>query len=119
MESGSFGFLVLVFVGILLISAFLKPGKELFVDLTPAPDTLDSPREPYHLLNGVLPNAPRDSIGCLTSGCCHATDFEQRTDLTGNFIQRTNNYKRGYPDTCSAPLEFVTAFYKTKPLQDY
>lgn len=84
----------------------------------PAPTTLNKPRTPYHLLSDVIPDAPRDTIGCLTARCCPETDFESRTNLTGNYLQRTNNYKRSYPDNCTGPLhEFTTAFYKTTTLK--
>lgn len=84
----------------------------------PAPDALNEPRRPYHLLADVLPDAPVDRVGCLTAGCCNATDFEARTNLTGNYLQRTNNYKRGYPDSCTGPFhEFVLRFYKPETLQ--
>lgn len=84
----------------------------------PAKAALDDPRKPYHLLSGVLQDAPRDTIGCLRAGCCNETDFEARTNLTGNYLQRTNNYKRSYPDNCTGPLhEFTMAFYKTTPLK--
>ena len=34
-------------------------------------------------------------------------------ELNGQYVQRTNNYRREYPDNCSAPLnEFVGAVYK-------
>lgn len=83
----------------------------------PAPASLNEPRAPYHLLSDVIPNAPRDTIGCLRAGCCNETDFEARTNQTGNYLQRTNNYKRAYPDNCTAPLhEFTMSFYKTTPL---
>lgn len=78
----------------------------------PAPATLDSPRKPYNLLQ-ELPPAPRGSISCLKASCCAETDFEWRTNLTGNYLQRTNNYKREFPDNCSGPLhELTLAFYK-------
>ena len=83
----------------------------------PAPARLDTPRKPYHLLSDILKDAPRDTIGCLTAGCCNETDFEARTNLTGNYLQRTNNYRRAYPDNCSTPLhELTMSFYKTTPL---
>jgi hypothetical protein len=83
----------------------------------PANASLQQPRKPYHLLSDVLQDAPRDTIGCLRAGCCNETDFEARTNLTGNYIQRTNNYKRVYPDNCTGPLhEFTLAFYKATPL---
>ncbi len=97
---------------------FNVQGKtEVGSDSGPGPASLTQPRKPYHLLSDVLQNAPRDTIGCLRAGCCNETDFEARTNLTGNYLQRTNNYKRGYPDNCSGPLhEFTMSFYKTTPL---
>lgn len=88
-----------------------------FTDLTPSDANLDKSREPYHLLNGVLENAPSDTIGSLTACACNSTDFEARTNLTGNYLQRTNNYIRSYPDNCTGPLhDFTMAFYKVKTL---
>lgn len=78
----------------------------------PANAALDTPRKPYNLLE-QLPAAPRGSISCLKASCCAETDFEWRTNKTGNYLQRTNNYKREFPDNCSGPLhELTLAFYK-------
>ena len=83
----------------------------------PADAELNQPRKPYNLLD-QLPAAPRGSISCLNASCCSETDFESRTNLTGNYLQRTNNYKREFPDSCSAPLtELNLAFYKNSVLQ--
>ena len=61
--------------------------------------------QPYHLL--------KESISCVDSRSCYATDFQRTIEKTGNFQQLTNNYKRKYPDSCSAPLqELVLNFYK-------
>ena len=92
-------------------------GKPETSDVSgPADATLNQPRTPYNLLPN-LPPAPRGSISCLTARCCAETDFETRTNLTGNFLQRTNNYKREFPDSCSAPLtELNLAFYKNSLL---
>jgi len=92
-------------------------GKSETNDVSgPANADLKQPRKPYNLLQ-ELPPAPRGSISCLTAGCCAETDFETRTNLTGNFLQRTNNYKREYPDSCSAPLtELNLAFYNNSVL---
>lgn len=82
----------------------------------PADASLKQPREPYNLLK-ELPPAPRGSPSCLTASCCAETDFEWRTNKTGNYLQRTNNYKREFPDSCSAPLtELNLAFYKNAVL---
>ena len=97
----------------------VKGKSEVNPDSGPGPASLTQPRKPYHLLSDVLQNAPHDTVGCLTAGCCDATDFEARTNLTGNYLQRTNNYKRDYPDNCTGPLhDFTMAFYRTTPLKD-
>jgi hypothetical protein len=96
----------------------VKGKSEVNPDSGPGPASLAQPRKPYHLLSDVLQNAPRDTVGCLTAGCCNETDFEARTNLTGNYLQRTNNYKRSYPDNCTGPLhDFTMAFYKTETLK--
>ena len=83
----------------------------------PANASLTEPRKPYHLLPD-LPPAPRGSISCLKASCCAETDFEWRTNLTGNFLQRTNNYKREFPDNCTGPRQELTlAFYKPDVLR--
>lgn len=92
-------------------------AQEIEVDLSPANAELTKPRKPYHLLSDVLQDAPRDTVGNLRAACCAETDFEARTNLTGNYLQRTNNYKRSYPDNCTGPLhDFTMAFYKTEKL---
>ena len=97
----------------------VKGKSEVNPDSGPGPASLTQPRKPYHLLSDVLQNAPRDTVGCLTAGCCNETDFEARTNLTGNYLQRTNNYKREYPDNCTGPLhDFTMAFYKTDTLKN-
>jgi hypothetical protein len=82
------------------------PGK-------PAPVELRN-KEPYHLLEDQLPPA-RDplTLSCVNSRSCYATDTEAYLSKTGNYRQLTNNYKRNYPDHCSAPRqELVLSFYK-------
>jgi hypothetical protein len=84
----------------------------------PAPATLN-PRTPYHLLTGVLKNAPVDNQdnSRLNSCACYGIDYENRIQRTGNFVQRTNNYKRLNPDSCSAPFhELVNNFYEKQTL---
>jgi hypothetical protein len=119
-------FIVLVlFLSIFLLPKTLAYTPPSFAKIIPiqktegfeellAPATLDKPRTPYHPLNDWLQDAPRDTVGCLTAGCCYETSMQNRIDLVGNYKQMTNNYRHGYPDNCSAPLtQFVTAFYKT------
>jgi hypothetical protein len=84
--------------------------------ISPATLTLQNPREPYNLLNGVLPpsDAPAPSP---SSAACYDADFQKRLERTGNYRQLTNNYKRGVPDSCSAPNhDLVMGFYKVEAL---
>jgi hypothetical protein len=80
---------------------------------SPAPANVHN-NNPYHLLNDII-SKPRDTeaLSCVNSRSCYATDFERIISKTGNYRQLTNNYKRGYPDSCSAPYqELVLNFYK-------
>lgn len=84
---------------------------------SPSPADLYN-NQPYHLLSDMLP-PPREkeSISCVNSRSCYATDFDRMVSKTGNFRQMTNNYKRGYPDSCSSPYqELVLNFYKADPI---
>jgi len=85
---------------------------ETIQNVNPADDTsVNKPREPYSLLNGVLPFATRKMAP--TSQRCYEADFQSRLEKGGNYRQLTNNYKRAAPDSCSGPLhEFVLSYYK-------
>ncbi len=86
--------------------------------LSPGPTGFDAPRQPYNLLNGWL--EPRGEPAYPTAERCRAADFQVWLERTGNFRQLTNNYKRGDPDSCSAPIEDMTmAFYKIEPTPEY
>lgn len=51
----------------------------------------------------------------LTADGCAKTDAARQMELGGQYVQRTNNYRREYPDNCSSPLsEFVGGFYEPK-----
>jgi hypothetical protein len=80
---------------------------------TPGPADLYN-NQPYHLLaDEMSPPRVKETISCVNSRSCYATDFERMVSKTGNYRQFTNNYKRGYPDSCSAPYqELVLNFYK-------
>jgi hypothetical protein len=101
------------------VAADLSPGAPL--ESVSGPDKAYlSPRIPYHLLNGVIPNAPvDDQINSKMNSCsCYGTDFANRIQLTGNYIQMTNNYKRKNPDSCTAPYhELVNNFYKVETMK--
>ena len=54
-------------------------------------------------------------LGTLGAAGCAAIDQSRELELDGQYVQRTNNYRRQYPDNCSAPLtEFVGSVYKEK-----
>ena len=74
--------------------------------------------QPYHLLGDEMsPPRMKESLSCVNSRSCYASDFERMISRTGNFRQFTNNYKRGYPDSCSSPYqELVLNFYKAETL---
>lgn len=73
--------------------------------------------QPYHLLDDIFsPPRLKESLSCVNSRSCYASDFENVLSKTGNFRQITNNYKREYPDNCSAPFQELTLnFYKVAP----
>ena len=74
-------------------------------------------QKPYHLLSDEFDPLSPEKISCVNSRSCYATSFDRFLEQTGNFRQITNNYQRGYPDSCSSPFqELVLSFYKTQPL---
>jgi len=103
-----------------------------FQNMTPAPvgdkpikyvtgpaDSMLNPRIPYHLLQGVLEDAAVDDQPntAFNAQACYESDFANRIQLTGNYSQLTNNYRRKNPDSCSAPVhELVNNFYKPSML---
>lgn len=55
----------------------------------------------------------RPGLSDLGAASCAAGDVSRQLELGGQYVQRTNNYRRTYPDSCSAPLtEFVGAVYR-------
>jgi hypothetical protein len=84
----------------------------------PADSALNA-RVPYHLLQGVLDDAAVDDQPntAFNAQACYESDFANRIQLTGNYSQMTNNYRRKNPDSCSAPVhELVNNFYKPSTL---
>jgi hypothetical protein len=56
--------------------------------------------------------------GTFTAGSCFEKDFIAQTEKVGNYIQRTNNFRHGTPDSCSAPrTELVDAMYANPTLR--
>jgi hypothetical protein len=91
-----------------IIDEYFFFGAESFAN--PAQANLNV-REPYVLLENVLlrdGSKPEN----LTAKSCYDKDFMAQTEKTGNFIQRTNNFRHALPDSCSAPMtEFVNSIY--------
>jgi len=89
-------------------------------DVQPAAAALEKARQPYTLLNGWLTPVEAGEpapAGSFTAERCRESDFQKRLERTGNYRQLTNNYKRGSPDSCSAPLqENVLGYYKVDAL---
>ena len=51
----------------------------------------------------------------LGASDCANTDSARQMELGGQYVQRTNNYRRGYPDHCSSlRSDFVGGFYQPK-----
>lgn len=97
----------------------LMPERTSLFDFppnTPSPAHLYN-NQPYHLLEDEFaPPREKEAISCVNSRSCYATDFNRLISKTGNYRQLTNNYKREYPDSCSAPYqELVLNFYKVSP----
>ena len=89
---------------------------ESIANLSPSDANLKNPKEPYSLLNDML-KSYKGPAPSPTSKACYETDFQTRLERTGNFRQLTNNYKRGVPDSCSAPNhDLALSFYKVQPL---
>ncbi len=82
----------------------------------PAPRKINS-GEPYTLLEKLpTTNQAQPHYG-ENAFSCHAKDYWRTHELTGNYRQETNNYKKNYPDSCtSARGEFVLSFYEGQPL---
>ena len=85
-----------------------------------------SPKEQsadYRLLADVLPldNPMAQARTDITSEACRLRDAALDLQLDGDYSQRTNNYLRKFPDSCSAPRhELLLDFYTTsekKPFQ--
>jgi len=126
--------LTIVFGLFLILIKYIQHDHQVsgFQNMTPAPvgdkpikyvtgpaDSMLNPRVPYHLLQGVLEDAAVDDLPntAFNAQACYESDFANRIQLTGNYSQLTNNYRRKNPDSCSAPVhELVNNFYKPSML---
>lgn len=86
-------------------------GKMSPATSEPGPVNLQKPTQSFNLLNDVL--KPMDHQNVYTAQSCYANDFLAQTTKTGNFIQRTNNFRHAAPDTCNTPIaELNGGFYR-------
>jgi len=64
-------------------------------------------------LSDMLEPAP--GLTDTSAVSCAAEDQARELELDGQYTQRTNNYRRDYPDRCSSLLsDFVGGIYKPK-----
>lgn len=94
------------------VSYLLAPGKyHGSVEGVGADSLQEFPNGQQALLDRTLDVG----LGNLGAAGCAAIDQSRELELDGQYVQRTNNYRRQYPDNCSAPLtEFVGSIYKEK-----
>ena len=99
-----------------------KRRREFFADYLPFETKLKGP-------DGFVPaiaefgqglplaDVLKTAIGLTNESArsCAASDKARQEELGGQYVQRTNNYKRDYPDDCSSLLsDFVGGFYEPK-----
>jgi hypothetical protein len=84
--------------------------------LNAAPSNTGKPYKSYDLLDGWMVGKPEPRIAFgPTSQKCYDVDYAVQLEKS-SFAQRTNNYRRGYPDSCSAPLhDLVLDMYEPRP----
>ena len=119
------GLMLLVLSGIYMMR--IKPSlrPEGFVDYidptvhsewTPdgvVPDVANFPAGEQVLMKDSIRTQKKLALGTLTAATCASEDRSRQTELGGQYVQRTNNYRHEYPDSCSAPFtEFVGAVYE-------
>ena len=119
------GLLLLVISGIYMmrIKPTLRP--EGFVDyIDPTiqldwapdgvmPDAANFPTGEQVLMKDSIKVQKKVGLGTLNAASCATQDRSRQTELGGQYIQRTNNYRRENPDSCSSPFtEFVDSIYE-------
>lgn len=75
------------------------------------------PYKSFDLLGDWLQGKPEPRVANgPTSQKCYQVDYARGLERAGSYAQRTNNYRHGYPDSCSAPNhDLVLDFYIPKP----
>lgn len=96
------------------------PDRERFMDfIEPATGALPNGRPDLAEFNQGLPLSDmlevETHVTNTSAVSCAAADSARQMELGGQYVQRTNNYRREYPDHCSSLLsDFVGGFYKPK-----
>jgi len=86
---------------------FVKKSNRNDPDLEYAPFQQDLP------LTDILMKST--GLTSMSAVSCAAADSARQMEMGGQYIQRTNNYRRDYPDHCSSLLsDFVGGFYAPK-----
>ena len=115
--------LLVLILGAFFITQLKGLTKEGFVSYLLAPSgsttiegVMDDGLQDFPNGQQVLLDRTLDvGLGNLGAAGCAAIDQSRQLELDGQYVQRTNNYRRQYPDNCSAPLtEFVGSVYKEK-----
>ena len=124
---GIIGILVIITIIAIIAYTHAKEREEVirkvekvdtYLDLSQVPDGTApasiGDRQPYHALE-QMETLMNSQLSSVTADKCHCADESVKLELMGNGInykQMTNNYKRGAPDSCTAPRhELVGSFY--------
>ena len=115
------GLTLLYWIQLDRISTGRRPKKvsEAYVDYITAlegpdsflPDAGAFPEGPQVALKDFM--KVKTGLTSATALSCAETDTARQGELGGQYVQRTNNYRRDYPDNCSAfRSEFVGSVYE-------
>ena len=92
--------------------------SESFVDFITALEgaSLDAlnpmPEGEQALLKDFIRVKAKTGVSNLSAKGCADSDQSRQQELGGQYVQRTNNYRRDNPDNCSAPFtDFVGSIY--------
>jgi len=118
------GLLLLVLYGIYMMRITSSVRPERFVDyIDPTidsgfapdgvmPDVANFPSGEQVLMKDSIKVQAKLGLGQHTAASCAAQDRSRQMEVGGQYVQRTNNYRREYPDSCSSPFtEFVGSVY--------
>jgi hypothetical protein len=126
---GIFLLILLLLMGLSVLSWFTNYTPSVEGPALPAftkQENFLSPQDQsadYRLLADTLPleNSMAKVRTDITSEACRLRDAALDLQLDGDYSQRTNNYPRKFPDSCSAPRhELLLNFYRSsdkKPFQ--